>query len=65
MIEQNDGSRFQIDRTAGEVVNAHNRLVEAKKSGEPELQAEAMQSLLRVLANEPGAIEVLVAAQES
>ncbi len=65
MIEQNNGPRFLIDKTAGEVVSAHNRLVDAKRSGEPELQEQAMRSLLEVLVSKPGAIEVLAAAEES
>ena len=55
------GPRFEIDPTAGEVVTATNTLVDAKKSGGESAQKEAMQGLLEVLANRPGAVDVFSA----
>ncbi len=57
------GPRFEIDQTAGEVVMAHNTLIDAKQRGGEE-QARAIEQLADLLANKPGAIEVISAMQE-
>lgn len=63
MTEQRVGPRFEIDPTAGEVVIAHNMVLDAKKRGGEE-QERAIMHLAELLANRPGAVDIISAMQE-
>lgn len=56
--------KFEINSDSGALVTALNRAVEAKQRGGEE-HVSAIQELARLAANNPNAIEVLAAAQES
>lgn len=57
------GTKIEINETTLAVVNAHNALLDAKKTGGVE-HGEAMKELIKVLADNKGAVEIFSAIQE-